>query len=239
MAFPGCLVLSGPVDASTQLPRTKMVTLAGIQAPEFSLMDKENPKQEAYGYQTREYLRKMLLGQKVEFSIEHKIKDSNEKVIGSVRFQGKDVSHELLRLGLAKARAGAKGVYEQLESEARQKKLGVWNDSKNATLELTQPKKVPEKQFKGCVVEDVQGLFTFYVYVPELKALVKCTFGDIFMPQATQHMTNLAKWLVGDLLLQREVEITVRGFDEKFQVGGSTTMVDRRTGWTWSRGRWT
>lgn len=43
-------------------------------------------------------------------------------------------------------------------------------------------KKVPEKEYKSCLVEDVSGLFIFYVYVNELKGLVKCTFGDIFMP---------------------------------------------------------
>ena len=84
--FPNCLLLAGPVDTTSQVPKTKMVTLTGIQAPEYSLFDKDHPKQEPYGFQAREFLRKMLLGQKVEFAIEHKIKDSNDKVIGSVKF---------------------------------------------------------------------------------------------------------------------------------------------------------
>jgi endonuclease YncB( thermonuclease family) len=50
------------------------------------------------------------VNQKVEFVIEHKIKDSNDKVIGHVLFEGKDVGCELLRQGLTKVRAGSKAA---------------------------------------------------------------------------------------------------------------------------------
>lgn len=42
--------------------------------------------------------------------MEHKIKDSNDKVIGHIRFNGEDVAVELLKRGLVKIRENAKSV---------------------------------------------------------------------------------------------------------------------------------
>lgn len=38
------------------------------------------------------------------------------------------------------------------------------------------------KRLVGCTVEDVGGVFVFYLYSPELKGLLKCSFGDIYSP---------------------------------------------------------
>lgn len=43
-------------------------------------------------------------------------------------------------------------------------------------------KELKPQKFNKCLVEDVAGLFVFYVYIPELSGIVKCSFGDIFMP---------------------------------------------------------
>jgi endonuclease YncB( thermonuclease family) len=100
--------LAGPIDPETGVPRTKYLTLSGITSPDFSTFDKENPRQAPLGFKAREYLRNLIQGQKVEFAIEHKIKDSNDKVVGHLKFNGEDVALEMLRKGLVQVREGSK-----------------------------------------------------------------------------------------------------------------------------------
>lgn len=42
--------------------------------------------------------------------MEHKIKDSNDKVVGHIRFNNEDVAIELLKKGLVKVRENTKAV---------------------------------------------------------------------------------------------------------------------------------
>jgi hypothetical protein len=42
--------------------------------------------------------------------------------------------------------------------------------------------KMVGQKFVSGIVEDVSALFVFYVYVKELKGLLKCCLGEIFPP---------------------------------------------------------
>jgi endonuclease YncB( thermonuclease family) len=55
----------GPIDPETGVPRTKYLTLSGIQCAEYSTQDKEAPRQQPLGHKAREYLRTLILGKKV------------------------------------------------------------------------------------------------------------------------------------------------------------------------------
>ncbi|CAD8162146.1 unnamed protein product [Paramecium pentaurelia] len=216
-----CVLISGPINNETGVPMTKFLTLQGIQAPEFSLTDKENPKQEPFGFQAREFLRKQVLGQQIEFIIDHKIKDQNDKVIGRIFKNGQDIGELQLREGLAQLRQQGKPSqeYENAQNLAKQNGKGIWSKKEELVkynkIEL---KDVKPKQYTQCFVEDVQGLFVFYAYIPELQGLVKCSYGEVFMPTSvSQVLQNRAKWTIQELILQQEVTLTVQGQDEKFQ----------------------
>ena len=62
-------IQKGPIDPETGVPRTKFLTLSGITSPDFSTFDKENPRQQPFGFKAREYLRNLIQGQKVQKSI--------------------------------------------------------------------------------------------------------------------------------------------------------------------------
>lgn len=66
---------------------------------------------------------------------------------------------------------------------ARQNGKGVWSKKEELVkYNKIDLKEIKPKTFTKCFVEDVQGLFVFYAYVPELQGLVKCSYGEVFMP---------------------------------------------------------
>lgn len=68
-------------------------------------------------------------------------------------------------------------------------------------MEKIDPKALKNGKLNNCLVEDVAGLFVFYAYVPDLKGLLKCSFGEILMPQVSATLQAEAKQKLLDLIL--------------------------------------
>lgn len=132
-----CLVI-GVSDGDTlraqceNTPRTTIVRLAGIDAPEYH---------QPYGNQARKALRRLTLGRTVELRC-HKV-DNYQRDVCSVWASPEsasegprtlDAGHALLSLGMAwwyqayahEQTAEERGQYEFTEQEARLHKAGLW-----------------------------------------------------------------------------------------------------------------
>jgi len=91
----------------------------GIDAPE---------KKQAFGNRSKQTLSDLIFGEEVQIKIQNK--DRYGRAVVWVVFNGKDVSAEMLKAGMAwhyKQYSKDKD-YAELEEQARQKKIGLWAD---------------------------------------------------------------------------------------------------------------
>ncbi len=108
------------------------VSLAGIDAPEITRI-KSGPGQ-PYGQRAKEYLAELILNELVD--IKAYGLDTNDRILGVVFLEGKNINLEMVRAGLAEVCRGKppKGLnlepYLKVESEARKAKRGIWSVDK-------------------------------------------------------------------------------------------------------------
>jgi endonuclease YncB( thermonuclease family) len=111
------------------------VRLAGIDAP-------ETPRKKRYPGQpfsdaSKKFLAGLLLNKDVE--IKGYGLGPNNRIIGEIFVNGKNVSHEMLRAGLAEVYQGKSPKnldlksYRRLESEARDANRGIWSQGNKYT----------------------------------------------------------------------------------------------------------
>ena len=105
------------------------VSLAGIDAPEITRI-KSGPGQ-PYGQRAKEYLVELILNELVD--IKAYGQDGNDRILGVVFLEGKNINLEMVRAGLAEVCRGKppKGLnlepYLKAETEARKAKRGIWS----------------------------------------------------------------------------------------------------------------
>jgi len=130
------IVVQGTVQAGV-IPPEKNITLTGVNAPKFAKGKAQ--EDEPFAWESREYLRKLLIGQQVAFSIQHTDEKSGRDY-GTITWNGQNVTHLLLRAGWVSVKTPKDGKTnperEELlshQKEAEAKGLGVHNKK-------TQPK---------------------------------------------------------------------------------------------------
>ena len=111
-------------DTITVLDATNVqhkIRLNRIDAPE---------KRQAFGEASRRHLASFVAGKGVK--VEWEKRDQYGRILGTVKIDGKDVNLQMVKDGLAwhyKHFDDTK-AYADAETEARQKKLGLWRDAK-------------------------------------------------------------------------------------------------------------
>ena len=109
------------VDFNSSLKNPITVKLYGIYTP---------PDMTAVSEEAINYLKRQLLGQKVTVYVEKDLEKNS--VVGRVRApQIRDVSEELIKLGLARCKEDDE-KYKKEEEKAQKKELGLWADTKKS-----------------------------------------------------------------------------------------------------------
>lgn len=94
------------------------IRLDGIDAPE---------KGQAYGNKSKEYLSSLIAGKTV--IVEYEKKDMYKRILGTIYYKGKNINEEMVRSGYAWIYYYNKSKHmQELQDEARENKLGLWND---------------------------------------------------------------------------------------------------------------
>ncbi len=105
------------------------VSLAGIDAPEITRI--KSGSGHPYGQRAKEYLAELILNELVD--IKAYGQDTNDRILGVVFLEGKNINLEIVRAGLAEVCRGKapKGLnlepYLKVEAEARKAKRGIWS----------------------------------------------------------------------------------------------------------------
>lgn len=111
------------------------VRLAGIDAPETPHM--KHQAGQPFGDASKKFLAGLVLNKDVE--IKGYGLGPNNRVIGEIFIDGKNVNQEMIRAGLAEVYKGQSPreldlePYRRLEAEARNAGLGIWSQGNNYT----------------------------------------------------------------------------------------------------------
>ncbi|GLT83908.1 hypothetical protein SLE2022_021720 [Rubroshorea leprosula] len=118
-------------------PPEKTVTLSSLIAPRLA---RRGGSDEAFAWDSREYLRKLCIGKEVTFRVEYTV-PSISREFGSVFLGDKNVAMEVVSNGWAKVKELGQQKAEaspfltelkRLHDEAKEKGLGLWSQEKGA-----------------------------------------------------------------------------------------------------------
>lgn len=133
------LVLAGSSAAGVDTPE-KLISLTGVLAPKFG-RGKGKPD-EAFAWESREYLRKHVIGQQVQFTVQHTLESDSgdDRHYGVVMLKETDIAEQMLRAGWVRVKEPKDGgkvhadrlELQKLQDEAKAKGLGMWKKGVNA-----------------------------------------------------------------------------------------------------------
>eukprot|EP00455_Lapot_gusevi_P054374 TRINITY_DN86_c0_g1_i1.p1 TRINITY_DN86_c0_g1~~TRINITY_DN86_c0_g1_i1.p1 ORF type:complete len:967 (-),score=426.63 TRINITY_DN86_c0_g1_i1:213-3059(-) len=171
------IVLLGNAQPNGVQPE-RTITISGIIAPRFSRS--KNAVDEPFGWHSREFLRKKIVGQRVAFRILHK---QGDREYGNIMLNNEDISTVMVANGWAKARVPAQAnpdtpippereALMKLEEEAQSQNIGIWVKNINPRDYIRNINYTPDarslyEQCRGrsvpAVVEQVRDGSTFKV----------------------------------------------------------------------------
>ncbi|KAL0464023.1 UNVERIFIED_CONTAM: Ribonuclease TUDOR 1 [Sesamum latifolium] len=131
-----CLVIMGNTKA--EIPPEKTVTLSSLMAPK--LAPRRGGIDEAFAWDSREFLRKLCIGKEVTFRVDYTVPSINRE-FGSVFLGDKNLALIVVAAGWAKVRQQGQQKGEvspfiaellRLEEQAKEQGLGCWNRAPGA-----------------------------------------------------------------------------------------------------------
>eukprot|EP01048_Picozoa_sp_COSAG05_P026425 COSAG05_NODE_7203_length_843_cov_0.697581_1_plen_189_part_01 len=112
-------------------PPTKTVCLAGLVTPRCGRRD---TKDEPFAFQSREFLRKKVIGQTVQFKIDYVVPGGTRE-LGVVMLGSENLAESVVAAGWAKLRerkGGEEDPLTQLAATAESEQVGVWTQEAGA-----------------------------------------------------------------------------------------------------------
>ena len=177
------------------------LSLAFCQAPRVART--ADGIEEPYGWESKEFLRKMVIGQVVKFKVVYKV-DAISRSFATLELKNKNVLHEMVSNGMVTVRTerddhGQKELYEELiemQASARDNHKGLWS-SRRATRNVTWTLPDPEAFFKAnkgfpmaAVIEQVRDGSTFKCYLLEGGEFITLHLAGIQSPRITYSATG-------------------------------------------------
>ena len=106
------IIISGALSKDYSLPEEFNLTLTGVFAPK--LGNSSKLEEEPYSFESREFLRKLIIGKVVHYKIDY---THNERKFGHIKYDNKLINAEILRNGYAKIGFLPKAQDNLLKSE--------------------------------------------------------------------------------------------------------------------------
>jgi staphylococcal nuclease domain-containing protein 1 len=128
------IVISGKIKkGSNELPEEKVLYLSLIQSPRVANSNNSS-EEEAFGWDSRDFLRQKVLGNVVKYTLDYK---NNDKSFGQVFLKGVNINVEMVQNGFAKIGFISKNnevlnksefgtTLKTAENEARKLNSGIW-----------------------------------------------------------------------------------------------------------------
>ncbi|CAO3617535.1 unnamed protein product [Mucor fragilis] len=225
-------------------PAERLLALSNVQAPRLGNTTRSD---EPFGYGAREFLRKLLVGKEVSFVSDYTI-PTTQREYGSIFLANGDNVAELgVKAGWLKVREGGKTTredqeealekLEQLQREAQDAKVGMWNDSEKGTREVSftfdRDGHAFLNKYKGkpldAVIEQVRDGATFRVLLilpDHTQQIITLYLSGIKAPSCkrdnapaddtsvSEPFGEECKYFVESRLLQRGVKVILEGLSQ-------------------------
>ncbi|KAG9295989.1 hypothetical protein G9A89_011841 [Geosiphon pyriformis] len=241
------VILRGKANQSTL---EKQLSLAYVEAPRLKLGPNSKTDDEPFAFDSREFLRRLLVGKEVSFCIAYTTPNSRE--YGSIFLNnGENVTFQALREGWVKVRERKnKGdssvdeleVLSVIEKAAQDAQKGIWGDKEKASRVVNYNlqgdtadflKKYKKTPING-IVEQVRDASTLRVLLllepPEPQQHISLMLSGVKAPTVRKGIPDAedlvepfgekAKFFVESKLLQRDVKVILEG-----QSGNNQALV--------------
>lgn len=231
------IVLSGRIKKnSDELPEEKNLYLSLLSAPRVATSN--NPEEEAFGWDSRDYLRNQILGKVVKYTIDYK---NNDKLFGQVFLDGKNINIDVVKNGYAKIgfigkhnEAHTKGEYysklQAAEAEARKANLNIWNE--NPEIQAEHKRKVyssndlefdPDLFFEknkekelDAIVDFVINATCYVVYLKESCTYIKVSLRFVAIPSSKDEgVYKAGKAYAERSVLHKDVKVVLHSHENK------------------------
>ncbi|KAG8759264.1 hypothetical protein FRC14_006340 [Serendipita sp. 396] len=149
------IVLRNRTLGPGQPSKERILHIADISAPRMGTSTRED---EAWAFDCRENLRKMLVGKEVSFTPTHALPPSNtdadvQRDVGTVEYNGVDLATDLLRSGWARTKELSKREPTEEDSKRRE----VENEAKQAGRGIWRPEGPPQRTVHNSMPADSQA----------------------------------------------------------------------------------
>ncbi|KAI9318980.1 hypothetical protein BX666DRAFT_1876151 [Dichotomocladium elegans] len=222
-------------------PLERLLALSNVQAPRLGNRDRDD---EPFAFNSREFLRKLLVGKEVSFVPEYTITTTNPpREYGSIMLAtGETVAELGVKEGWLKVREGRNRDEEKeavldhllnLEEEARQAQRGLWNTDAEGIREVAYNFEGDARAFlskyKGklldAIIEQVRDASTFRVLLmlpDNSQQIITLLLTGIKAPsckrengpEISEPFSEEAKYFVETRLLQRGVKVVLEGLGQ-------------------------
>ena len=239
------IIISGALSKDYSLPEEFNLTLTGVFAPK--LGNSSKLEEEPYSFESREFLRKLIIGKVVHYKIDY---THNERKFGHIKYDNKLINAEILRNGYAKIGFLPKAQDNLLKSElwaslkeaekfGIDNKKGIYQEKKEneegsnhiRTLSNLADKEEAQKKLKEyidsgenikAIVEHIFNTAMISVYIPSLSCFAKVNLRFVQIPSTTKdpELFKIGKAKAERLCLSRDVEIKIFELDESNTIIG-------------------
>ena len=183
------------------------LSLAFCQAPRVSRSSEG--VEEYFGWDSREYLRKMVIGQVVKFKVLYKV-DVINRTFGVIEMKDKDVVREMVSSGYVSVRSerdekNNKELLEDLlalQEEARENRRGIWSPTKTLRSVIWTVED-PESFFQAhkglptaAVVEQFRDGSTMKLYLLETHEMITMRLAGVQCPRITYSAEGKGRFAV-------------------------------------------
>ena len=194
------LLLMGQKASSNGPPPEKSITLSSLMAPKLGYGDTR--PDEPFAFQSREFLRKLLIGKKVQFKIEYSV-PAIKRDFGAVYFNGQSVCKEVVKNGwasvksLEKSRDGVSEDFDELQNlqeSARSSKLGMWGPTpstvpnRRGAFNADELFQEVENKPLAAVVEWVRDAGSARCYIPSKNITVMVNMAGVQTPRLARNV---------------------------------------------------
>ena len=232
------IIISGALSKDYSLPEEINLTLTGVFAPKIGNSSKL--EEEPYSFESREFLRKLLIGKVVHYKIDY---THNDRKFGHIKFENKLINAEIIKSGLAKigylpknqeniyktdlwaslkaaekeAMDNKRGIYEvkeeKDESNKHVRKLGNLNDIEEAKKKITEL--IESGDNLDAIVEYVFNTSLLSVYIPSLSCFAKVNLRFVQIPSNTKdpELFKIGKAKTERLCLSKDVKLKIFDMD--------------------------
>ena len=240
------IIISGKLPKGGALPEELSLTLTGVFAPKIGNSSKL--EEEPFSFESREFLRKLVIGKVVQYKIDY---THNDRKFGHIVYEKKNINAEILRNGYAKIGFIPKGhenifkselwtSLQEAEKEGKEKRRGIYSENKTSIRKLKNLSDSDEDQKNvqdaidknkeiEAIIEHVFNCACVSVYIPEWSTFAKVTIRFVSIPSNTKEpeLYKKGKAYCERICLSKDVKLKIFEIDENKNLICDVIVLDK------------